>query len=40
MPDAVRDRVMGCSDLEHLERWAQRAVHATDADELFADDRD
>jgi len=36
--DAVRDRVEACTDLDQLEVWAQRAVHATDAAELFLED--
>ncbi|MFE0386730.1 hypothetical protein ACFW1F_22020 [Streptomyces bungoensis] len=36
--DAVRERVNACADLDQLEVWAQRAVHATDAAELFAGD--
>ncbi|MFI0436616.1 hypothetical protein ACH4RF_02365, partial [Streptomyces eurythermus] len=36
VPDAVRERVLACEDLDRLEVWAQRAVHATDAVELFA----
>jgi flagellar biosynthesis/type III secretory pathway protein FliH len=36
VPDAVRERVLACEDLDRLELWAQRAVHATDAAELFA----
>jgi hypothetical protein len=39
VPDAVRDRVKGCSDLDQLEVWAQRAVHATTAGDLFVDDQ-
>ncbi len=35
VPDAVRERVEACSDLGQLEVWAQRAVHALDAAELF-----
>jgi hypothetical protein len=38
VPDAVRERVTTCTDLQRLEIWAQRAVHATDATELFAAD--
>lgn len=38
MPDSVRERVMPCTDLDQLEVWAQRAVHATDAAELFAEE--
>ncbi|MET8942128.1 hypothetical protein ABZX30_00660 [Streptomyces sp. NPDC004542] len=33
--DAVRERVNACADLDRLEVWAQRAVHAEDAAELF-----
>ncbi|CAM5726881.1 Transposase (putative) YhgA-like domain-containing protein OS=Streptomyces fumanus OX=67302 GN=GCM10018772_60800 PE=4 SV=1 [Streptomyces fumanus] len=33
--DGVRGRVRACSDLEQLEVWAQRAVHAADAEEIF-----
>lgn len=36
VPDAVRDRVNACTDLNRLEVWAQRAMHAEDAAELFA----
>ncbi|GAA3830443.1 hypothetical protein GCM10022403_074560 [Streptomyces coacervatus] len=35
VPDAVRERVEACTDLDQLEVWAQRAVHATEAAELF-----
>ncbi|MFE9902534.1 RpnC/YadD family protein [Streptomyces achromogenes] len=38
VPDAVRERVLACADLGRLEVLAQRAVHATDAAELFADE--
>jgi hypothetical protein len=38
VPDAVRERVTGCTDLNQLEVWAKRAVHATTAEELFVDD--
>jgi hypothetical protein len=34
----IRERVESCSDLDRLEAWAQRAVHATSAEALFADD--
>ncbi|MGY4980430.1 hypothetical protein ACWCYL_25330 [Streptomyces sp. 900105755] len=34
--DSVRERVGACTDLDQLEIWAQRAVHVTDAAELFA----
>jgi hypothetical protein len=37
-PDAVRERVEACSDLDQLETWAQRAVHAAKAEDLFADE--
>ncbi|MFJ3665752.1 hypothetical protein ACIPSE_04785 [Streptomyces sp. NPDC090106] len=35
VPDAVRERVEGCADLHQLEVWAERAVHAADAWDLF-----
>ncbi|MBZ9644544.1 hypothetical protein [Streptomyces sp. PSKA30] len=38
VPDFVRDRVGACSDLEQLDVWAQRALHATRAEDLFVDD--
>ncbi|WP_181804370.1 hypothetical protein [Streptomyces shenzhenensis] len=34
----VRERVNACADLDQLEIWAQRAVHVTDAAELFAEE--
>jgi hypothetical protein len=37
VPEEVRERVESCTDLEQLELWAQRAVHAADAAELFVD---
>lgn len=37
VPDAVRERVEACTDLDQLEVWAQRAVHATAAGELFVE---
>ena len=36
VPDAVRERVQACTDLENLTVWSERAVHATTADDLFA----
>ncbi|MFI1421010.1 hypothetical protein ACH4VX_24140 [Streptomyces sp. NPDC020731] len=36
VPDAVRERVQACTDLDQLELWAQRAVHATRAEDLFS----
>lgn len=38
VPDEVRERVAACADLDQLEIWAQRAVHATDTSELFAEE--
>ncbi|MFF3991642.1 hypothetical protein ACFY0B_44820 [Streptomyces sp. NPDC001797] len=35
--DSVRERVDACADLDQLEIWAQRAVHVTDAAELFVE---
>ncbi|MEU8711398.1 hypothetical protein [Streptomyces sp. NPDC048663] len=34
--DAVRRQVYACGDLDRLESWAQRAMHVTDAAQLFA----
>ncbi|MEU3613158.1 MULTISPECIES: hypothetical protein [unclassified Streptomyces] len=36
VPDAVRERVESCTDLDQLTTWSQRAVHAAVADDLFA----
>lgn len=33
--EAVRERVLACSDLEQLEVWARRALTAERAEELF-----
>ncbi|MGW4732471.1 hypothetical protein ACWEQC_25400 [Streptomyces shenzhenensis] len=38
VPDAVRDRVNACTDLDQLETWVRRALHATSADELFVEE--
>ncbi|GGP33100.1 hypothetical protein GCM10010501_76340 [Streptomyces libani subsp. rufus] len=38
VPDAVRERVLACTDLGRLEVWAQRAVHAAEATELFTEE--
>ncbi|MEU8467878.1 hypothetical protein AB0F30_08100 [Streptomyces sp. NPDC029006] len=38
VPDPVRERVNSCTDLDQLRIWAQRAVRATDAAELFAEE--
>ncbi|WP_409470304.1 hypothetical protein [Streptomyces sp. HC307] len=39
VPDFVRDRAEACSDLDQLDLWAQRALHATRAEDLFDCDR-
>ncbi|MFD8810061.1 hypothetical protein ACFV23_00805 [Streptomyces sp. NPDC059627] len=36
--DSVRERVDACTELDRLELWAQRAVHVTDAAELFVEE--
>lgn len=36
--DAVRERVNACTELDQLEIWAQRAMHVTDAAELFGEE--
>ncbi|MFD8721135.1 hypothetical protein ACFV2H_24905 [Streptomyces sp. NPDC059629] len=35
--DAVREQVEACTELDRLEVWAQRAMHVTDAAELFVE---
>ncbi|GHE80672.1 hypothetical protein GCM10018785_55900 [Streptomyces longispororuber] len=35
VPDDVRERVMGCSDLDTLDVWFSRALKAESAEELF-----
>jgi hypothetical protein len=36
--DAVRTRILGCTDLTTLTRWVRRAVTAATADDVFAGD--
>ena len=36
IPDAARERVNGCTDLELLGTWFDRALTVTTAEELFA----
>ncbi|WP_316777277.1 hypothetical protein [Streptomyces sasae] len=36
--DAVRERVDACTELDRLEVWAQRAMHVTDATDLFVEE--
>ncbi|NGO49190.1 hypothetical protein [Streptomyces ureilyticus] len=38
VPDSVRERVLACTDLDRLEAWVTRAVHATAAADLFDDE--
>jgi hypothetical protein len=35
VPEDVRRRVEGCTDLQQIERWIQRAVSAETAEDLF-----
>ncbi|MGW3353809.1 hypothetical protein ACWDFL_00125 [Streptomyces bungoensis] len=35
VPDTVREQVNDCTDLDRLEVWIRRAMHAKDAAELF-----
>src|SRR5262245_57956992 len=35
VPDAIRDRVLGCTDLATLDRLVRRAVTAASAEQLF-----
>ncbi|MFF9900462.1 hypothetical protein [Streptomyces longispororuber] len=37
VPDAVRERVMGCGDMSILDVWFDRALVAGSAEELFQD---
>ncbi|MEU9447798.1 hypothetical protein [Streptomyces sp. NPDC048277] len=36
--DVVRERVNACTDLGRLQGWSQRAMHVTDAAELFVEE--
>ncbi|RPE41267.1 hypothetical protein EDD90_4350 [Streptomyces sp. Ag109_O5-1] len=36
--DAVRERADACTELDRLEVWAQRAMHVTDATDLFVEE--
>ncbi|MGW4977666.1 hypothetical protein [Streptomyces mirabilis] len=36
IPEAARERITGCTDLELLGTWFDRALTATNAEELFA----
>jgi hypothetical protein len=36
--DSVRLRVGTCSDLNQLDVWLERAIHVTEATDLFDDD--
>jgi hypothetical protein len=36
--EAVRERVTGCTDLDTLDRWFDRAYEVSDAEDLFAED--
>jgi hypothetical protein len=38
VPDAVRERITGCTDLPTLERWFDRAIAVTTAEDLFAEE--
>ena len=38
VPESVRVRVKGCPDLDQLKVWSERAVHVSDAADLFDDD--
>jgi hypothetical protein len=37
VPDDVRERVTGCTDLTQLESWGERAVTATSVTEIFGE---
>ncbi|MER5395529.1 hypothetical protein [Streptomyces sp. NPDC002599] len=36
---SVRLRVQGCSDLERLKVWSERAVHVSDSADLFTSEQ-
>ena len=36
VPDAARERIMQCTDLDQLETWVRRAVTVSTIEELFA----
>ena len=36
VPEAARDRIRRCTDLEQLDTWISRVVTVTTVDELFA----
>ncbi|MGW4732470.1 hypothetical protein ACWEQC_25395 [Streptomyces shenzhenensis] len=36
--NTVHDRVNSCADLDQLETWVRRAVHATKSADLFAEE--
>ncbi|WP_434097713.1 hypothetical protein [Streptomyces mirabilis] len=38
VPDPVRLRVRACSDLDQLKIWSERAIHVTEAAQLFDGD--
>jgi hypothetical protein len=40
IPEAVRQRILGCDDPETLRRWHRRAVITPSAEEIFTDDQD
>lgn len=35
VPEAVRERITGCTDLDQLEAWVRRAATATSVHDLF-----
>ncbi|MEU6471478.1 hypothetical protein ABZ927_07000 [Streptomyces massasporeus] len=37
VPEAVRDRITTCTDLDTLTLWFDRSLTATTAEDLFAD---
>ncbi|MFF8192409.1 hypothetical protein ACF05L_16445 [Streptomyces bobili] len=38
VPDAVRERVTACTDLEVLRAWFDRSLSVVSAEELFAEE--
>jgi hypothetical protein len=39
VPDAVRERIMSCTDPAELEKWGDKAVRAASLEEVLPGDR-
>ncbi|MFF2516163.1 hypothetical protein [Streptomyces sp. NPDC058086] len=40
IPEAIRERITSCTDLDTLMLWFDRSLTATTAEDLFAEDED